>query len=84
MSANPLRILVSRKTLDAVGADIGRVLGARPFELLASESAGSAPDADIAFVTRDVIGPSARNRSTNRHCDSSTSCENRHGSNGCR
>ena len=72
MSPKPLRILVSRKTLDAVGADIGRVLGARPFELLASESAGSAPDADIAFVTRDVIGPSARNQtheSTQRFFD---------------
>ena len=72
MIPKPLRILVSRKTLDAVGADIGRVLGARPFELLASESAGSAPDADIAFVTRDVIGKSARNmvhESTQRFFD---------------
>jgi phosphoglycerate dehydrogenase-like enzyme len=72
MSAKPLRILVSQKTLDAVGPGIGKVLGSRPFTLLASETAGDAPDADIAFVTRDVIGASARNRteaSTQRFFD---------------
>ncbi len=72
MSAKPLRILLSRKTLDAVGAEIAKILGSRPFELVPSETAGSAPDAEIAFVTRDVIGASARNRteaSTQRFFD---------------
>src|SRR5712671_6809444 len=61
MSSQPIRILLSGKALEACGAEIKRVIGNRPFELLASETAGSAPDADIAFVTRDVIGKSARN-----------------------
>ena len=72
MSAGTVRVLASRRALDSCGADIQRIFGDRPFELLASETAGSAPDADIAFVTRDVIGLSARNlvhESTQRFFD---------------
>lgn len=72
MSAAPIGILLSAKALDTCGADIRRVLGSRPHELIAAEGAASTPDADIAFVTRDVIGASARNRteaSTQRFFD---------------
>ena len=61
MSARPLRVLASRLALDACGADVLRICADRHCELLASESAGATPDADIAFVSRDVIGRSARN-----------------------
>jgi len=47
--------------LDAYGADIERAFGERPCVLLASEDAGYSPDAEIALVSRDVIGKSARN-----------------------
>ena len=62
MSGKLLRILLSARALEVCGERIRQVLGQRPAELLVSESAGPAPDADIAFVTRDVIGASARNK----------------------
>ena len=72
MSAGPLRILLSAEALEVCGGRVRQVLGNRPCELLVSETAGPAPDAEIAFVTRDVIGASARNRtepSTQRFFD---------------
>ncbi len=72
MSGKPLRILLSARALEVCGEQIRQVLGQRPAELLVSETAGPTPDADIGFVTRDVIGASARNRtieSTQRFFD---------------
>ncbi len=72
MQGQPLRILVSARALEVCGERIRQVLGGRPAELLVSETAGPAPDADVGFVTRDVIGASARNEnapSTQRFFD---------------
>ncbi len=62
MQGKPLRILLSARALEVCGERVRQILGERPAEFLVSETAGPAPDADIAFVTRDVIGASARNR----------------------
>ncbi len=72
MSAKPLRILASAKALEAHGAQIRRVFGAQPCELVAADTAGDSPDADLSFVTRDVTGASLKNRiqeSTQRFYD---------------
>ena len=72
MPGTSLRILVSARALEVCGERVGQVLGDRPAELVVSESAGPAPDVDIGFVTRDVIGASARNKtiaSTQRFFD---------------
>lgn len=60
MGNRPVRILLSQIALDECGAAIRQAFGEQRCELLASESAGAAPDARIAFVTRDVIGKSTR------------------------
>jgi phosphoglycerate dehydrogenase-like enzyme len=72
MPGKPLRILLSARAMDACGDRARRVLGERLAELVVSESAGPTPDIDIGFVTRDVIGASARNKtvaSTQRFFD---------------
>ena len=55
MQGKPLRILLSARAMEICGERVRGVLGDRPAELLASETAGPAPDAEIGFVTRDVI-----------------------------
>lgn len=58
--------------MQAHGAEIRQVFGARPCELIVAEDAGVAPDAEISFVTRDVTGASLKNRvqaSTQRFYD---------------
>lgn len=62
MDSKPIRILASAKALEAHGAGIRQVFGARPCTLVVAEEADPAPDADIAFVTRDVTGASLKNR----------------------
>jgi phosphoglycerate dehydrogenase-like enzyme len=72
MPGKPLRILLSARALEVCGDRVRQALGARPAELIVSESAGPAPDVDVGFVTRDVIGASARNKtiaSTQRFFD---------------
>jgi phosphoglycerate dehydrogenase-like enzyme len=64
MQGKPLRILLSARAMEFCGDRVRGVLGDRPAELLASETAGPTPDADIGFVTRDVIGASGRNENT--------------------
>jgi len=58
----PLRLLLSRKTCDRIGAAIAEVLGNRRFEaVIASPLPGEEPrDVDIAFISRDVTGVSTK------------------------
>lgn len=72
MDPKPIRILASAKAIEAHGAEIRQVFGARPCELVVAEEAGLEPDAEISFVTRDVTGASLKNRvqpSTQRFYD---------------
>src|SRR4051812_2348930 len=72
VSGKPLRILLSARALEACGHRLREIMAGRPAELIVAETAGTAPDADIGFVTRDVIGASGRNRnepSTQRFFD---------------
>ena len=72
MPGKPLRILLSARALEVCGDRVRQVLGGRAAELLVSETASPVPDLDIGFVTRDVIGASARNEnapSTQRFFD---------------
>lgn len=62
LSSKPLRVLVSAKALAAHGAQVRRVFGAQPCELVAAESVDEFPEADLSFVTRDVTGASLKNR----------------------
>jgi hypothetical protein len=68
MQGKPLRILLSARAMEFCGDRVRGVLGDRPAELLASETAGPTPDADIGFVTRDVIGASGSLRRTSSGC----------------
>lgn len=72
MQGKPLRILLSARAMEFCGERVRQVLGDQPAALLVSETAGPAPEAHIGFVTRDVIGSSARNEnapSTQRFFD---------------
>ncbi len=62
MTGKPLKILLSAQARDFCQDGVRRVLGDRPVELVVSDGAGAEPDVDIGFVTRDVIGASARNQ----------------------
>ncbi len=60
--APTLRLLLSQQALDHWGAAIGKVLAARPHELVTIESAvaQARTDLDLAFITRDVTGLSTK------------------------
>lgn len=59
----PLTLLMSTRAAEAFGADVARILGARPHRIL---TPGAAPDAqgeypvDIAFMTREVTADSGK------------------------
>lgn len=58
----PLRILLSQQALARHGSAIAQVLGARPYEFVAIESAvaGGRSDVDVAFISREVTGLSTK------------------------
>lgn len=58
----PLRILLSRKAYDRIGAAIGEVLADRPYEPVFAEPVhGNEPgNVDLAFISRDVTGLSTK------------------------
>lgn len=58
---DPLRILLSAPSRQALAARIGDVLAGRPHRLLTTED-DDARRADIAFVSRDVTGLSTKHR----------------------
>lgn len=66
MDKQPLRILLSKQALARWGADIARVLGGEPHELVpvedavATMNAGGRVDLDIAFISRDITGLSTK------------------------
>lgn len=62
MARQPLRILLSQQALPQLEAAIAQVMGERPYELVAIESAVASgrTDIDIAFITRDVTGLSTK------------------------
>lgn len=61
-AARPLRILLSAKARDRLGADIRAAMNGRPCELVAaSPTRGGEPqDVDVGFITRDVTGNSTK------------------------
>jgi len=60
--APPLRILLSARTHDRIGAAIGQALDGRPFEaVIASPEHGREPGGvHLAFISRDVTGLSTK------------------------
>lgn len=62
MTGKPLRILLSAQARDFCATGVRQVLGDRAVEFVVSEDAGATPGVDLGFVTRDVIGASARNQ----------------------
>ena len=57
-----LRILMSRQSMQRLGASVAATMGPRPYELLALEDAVAAQrtDADVAFISREVTGTSTK------------------------
>jgi len=55
-----LRILMSRPTQARLGADLARLLGDRPYRLVAPDEEREASQAQIAFISRDITGLSTK------------------------
>ena len=60
--SQPVRILLSQQAMPQLDGAIAQVMGERPYELVAIESAVASgrTDIDIAFITRDVTGLSTK------------------------
>lgn len=60
--ARPLRVLLSAKARDRLGAEISAAMDGRPFELVAASPTccGEPQDVDVGFITRDVTGNSTK------------------------
>ncbi|WP_233204786.1 D-2-hydroxyacid dehydrogenase [Limnohabitans sp. 15K] len=60
--SSPLRILMSRQSIDLLGASVSAAMGQFPFELISLEEAVAAQrtDADVAFISREVTGTSTK------------------------
>jgi len=57
-----LRILMSRQSIDRLGASVTAMMGQRPYELIPLDEAVAAQrtDADVAFISREVTGTSTK------------------------
>ena len=60
----PLRILMSQPSITLLAADVGRVMGAWPYELVDIETAVALQrtDCDVAFISREVTGTSTKHQ----------------------
>lgn len=58
--AGLLRILMSRQTQARLGAELARLLGDRPYRLVAPDEEDEASQAQIAFISRDITGLSTK------------------------
>ena len=58
--AGLLRILMSRETQARLGTELARLLGDRPYRLVAPDEEAEANQAQIAFISRDITGLSTK------------------------
>ena len=60
----PLRLLMSQPSIDQLGPAISALMGPRPHELLALDTAVATQrtDADVAFISREVTGTSTKHQ----------------------
>lgn len=60
--STPLRILMSRQSMDRLGAGVSAAMGQRSYELISLEDAVAEQrtDADVAFISREVTGTSTK------------------------
>lgn len=61
-AAKPLRILMSQPSIALWAAEVGRVMGPRPYELVAIDAAVALnrTDGEVAFISREVTGASTK------------------------
>mgnify|MGYP000028735846 CR=1 FL=1 len=60
----PLRLLMSQPSIEQLGPAISALMGPRPHELLALDTAVATQrtDADVAFISREVTGTSTKHQ----------------------